>query len=190
MGIFNIFDKKKATLFSGSTGIASLFGISHGRTGGPATIDQALETSIVFAAARVIAEGVAQMPLNLIEETENGDIARTRIAKDHPAHRLMSKRPNSWMTSFEFIEGMVFSAVLGRAALAIKVQVGKEVREPAGRTPAIPLIERNPGMDVEVKNAFENNMKLIETLGGFADCRPPRPSRARSRVGPDARRAG
>ncbi|GGE05240.1 hypothetical protein GCM10011345_08460 [Gemmobacter megaterium] len=49
--MFGLFSKKKATLFSGTSGFASYFGISHGRSGGPATIDEALETSIVFAAA-------------------------------------------------------------------------------------------------------------------------------------------
>ena len=79
MAIFGAFEKKnKATLFSGVSGfLSTVFGVSHDRPGGPATIEESLDVSVVFAAARVVAEGVAQMPLRLIEEDRAGNTRRT-----------------------------------------------------------------------------------------------------------------
>lgn len=149
-----IFSKKKATLFSGTTGLASYFGLSHGQKGGPTTVDGALEVNAVFSAARVIAEGIAQMPIRLIEETEAGGQTRARVAKEHWAHRLLSKRPNPWQTPHEFIEGMVFAASLGRAALAIKVKVGNEVRELLPVPPAAWDIEQSSDYGVRYRITF------------------------------------
>lgn len=82
----------------------------------------AIDVTAVFCAARVIAEGVAQMPVRLVSETfdKESDLARLKIHWDHPAHKLLAVRPNKWMTSFEFREGMIFNAVLGKGAIAIK----------------------------------------------------------------------
>lgn len=82
----------------------------------------AIDVTAVFCAARAIAEGIAQMPVRLVSETfdPESDLARLKIHRDHPAHKLLAVRPNKWMTSFEFREGMIFNAVLGKGAIAIK----------------------------------------------------------------------
>lgn len=125
--MLGIFGKKKATLFSGaSTGIATFLGFSAPSANGPTTTEEMLGVNAVFTAGRVIAEGVAQMPVRLIEELPGG---RTRFATEHWAHRLIAKRPNSWMTAYEFKEGMTFAAAVAPAAIAIKVEVNGTVRE-------------------------------------------------------------
>lgn len=149
-----MFGIKKVSLFSGVSGfLSTVFGVSHGRPGGPATLEESLDVSVVFAAARVIAEGVAQMPLRLIEEDKSGN---TRVAREHPAHRLLTKKPNSWMTPFEFIEGMVFSAVLGRAAIAIKNVVRGEVRELIPVPPGAWEIEQTQDNDIRYRITHAN----------------------------------
>jgi HK97 family phage portal protein len=98
----------------------------------------ALDVPAVFCAARVIAEGIGQMPVRILEETFDAatDLPRVKIDRTHWAHRLLSVRPNDWQTSYEFREGMIFNAALAKGALAIKNEVGNEVREllpvPAG----------------------------------------------------------
>lgn len=83
----------------------------------------ALDTAAVFCAVRVIAEDVAKMPVRVIEETFDANgVARTAVARDHPAHRLLARRPNSWQTSYEFWEGMILSAALGPGGLAVIVR--------------------------------------------------------------------
>jgi len=97
----------------------------------------ALDVPVVFCAARVIAEGIGQMPVRVVQETFDANgLARLQIMRDHWAHRLLAVRPNGWQTSYEFREGMIFNASLAGGAIAIKNVVGNEVREllpvPAG----------------------------------------------------------
>jgi len=115
--------------FAGWIGWASASGLS-------VTSHNAVDVPAVFCAARVIAEGVAQVPVRILQDTYNGDERTSAVAREHWAHKLLSVKPNGWQTSFEFREGMVFNAVIGRGAIAIKNVVNGEVREllpvPAG----------------------------------------------------------
>lgn len=88
----------------------------------------ALENSAIRAAIAVIAEGVAQTPLNLVQTYQEDDLTRRRVLTTHPLARLLRK-PNSYQSGFEFREMMTANALLGRGALAIKTIVGGEVRE-------------------------------------------------------------
>lgn len=105
-------------------------------TGQAVTQNTAVDVTAVFCAARVIAEGISQMPVRVMADTINAGQRRTTIAREHWAHRLLAVKPNGWQTSYEFREGMIFNAALGEGAVAIKVVVGGEVREllpvPAG----------------------------------------------------------
>ncbi|MFO1158439.1 MAG: phage portal protein [Reyranellaceae bacterium] len=96
----------KATDASALTG---LFSQPNARSGVSVTIDSALKVSTVFACLRVLADGIAQVPLKVYREKPDGT---KELAKDHPAHRLLSRRPNEWMTSFEFRQVMMFHAAL------------------------------------------------------------------------------
>lgn len=88
----------------------------------------AIDVTAVFCAARVIAEGLAQMPVRVVEvETDRQGRERWQTRADHWAHELLAVRPNSWQTSYEFREGMIFNAVLGQGALAIKNVVAGRV---------------------------------------------------------------
>jgi|GEM_PF-5156487 len=56
-------------------------------------------------------------------EMVNG-IERVTVAYDHPYHRLLSARPNSWQTATEFVRTIVGHAALGKGALCILVRDG------------------------------------------------------------------
>lgn len=119
------------------------------------TAETALDSAAVLGAVKVIVEGIGQTPIRLIEEAVvNGRIKR-KIARDHWAHRLLVKRPNGWMTGGEFIEAMAINAVLGKGGLAIKNQVGKEIREllpvPSGSWTA--LVQNDYSILYEVRYA-------------------------------------
>jgi HK97 family phage portal protein len=98
----------------------------------------AIDVPVVFCAARVIAEGIGQMPVRVVQETydEASGLPRLRVVRDHWAHQLLAVRPNGWQTSYEFREGMIFNATLAGGAIAIKNTVNGVVREllpvPAG----------------------------------------------------------
>jgi hypothetical protein len=64
------------------------------------TFRNAIQVGAVFACMRVIANGMAQVPLKLMRESKDG---RTRLpAKDHELYDLLARRPNDWQTSFEW----------------------------------------------------------------------------------------
>ncbi|MGD9879421.1 MAG: phage portal protein, partial [Reyranella sp.] len=88
---------------------SGLFSQPNARSGVSVTIDSALKVSTVFACLRVLADGIAQVPLKVYREKADGT---KELAKDHPAYRLLSRRPNEWMTSFEFRQVMMFHAAL------------------------------------------------------------------------------
>jgi HK97 family phage portal protein len=111
------------------------WGTASGQT---ISAQNAIDVPAVFCAARVIAEGLAQMPVRVMEETysEGSDIPKLKIRRDHPMHRLLAQKPNDWQTSFEFREGMVFNAALAGGAIAIKNTLNGQIKEllpvPAG----------------------------------------------------------
>lgn len=88
---------------------------------------KALEASTVLGVCRVNAEGVAQVPYRLYLESAG----RKVVASDHSLHRLISRRPNSWQTSFEFRETLMFHLLLTNNAYVFVNRVGRarEIRE-------------------------------------------------------------
>ena len=63
----------------------------------------ALQASTSIACARVIAEGIAQVPFKVFKERVGGGMD---IARDHDVYDLLANKPNEWQTSFEFREQM------------------------------------------------------------------------------------
>lgn len=106
------------------------------------TRDRALQVATVLACVRVLAEGVAQVPLKLFRESDDG---RTRApAKDLQLYHVLATKPNAWMTSFEFRETMVFHAVLAGDFFAFKNVVGGEIVELIPFEPERVTVKRNP----------------------------------------------
>ncbi|MCX7366289.1 MAG: phage portal protein [Alphaproteobacteria bacterium] len=97
------------TTDAGNLSWSALFGQQNSRAGVSVNVDSALKVSTVFACLRVLADGIAQVPLKVYREKADGS---KELARDHPAYRLLSRRPNEWMTSFEFRQVLMFHAVL------------------------------------------------------------------------------
>lgn len=99
-------------------------------SGEPVTSTRSVEVTAVMCAARVIAEGLAQVPIRVIRENYDDDgQVRRKIDRQHWAHKLLAEKPNGWQTPFEFREYAVLSAVLDGAFLGIKNTFNGEVRE-------------------------------------------------------------
>lgn len=70
------------------------------KAGRAVNLETAIEVSAVFACCRVIGNGMAQVPLKLMRETQDG---RQRLpAKDHSLYNLLALKPNRWQTSFQY----------------------------------------------------------------------------------------
>jgi HK97 family phage portal protein len=113
----------------------------------------ATDVTAAFCAVRVIAEGLAQMPCRVVRETHDNatGLASRIVDRSHWAHELLAVRPNSWQTSYEFREGMIFNAALGIGAIAIKNVVSDKVFDllpvPAGAW----TVEQNPDWSLKIR---------------------------------------
>lgn len=114
---------------------SALLGEPQTGSGVSVTTDSALRVSTVLACARVLAEGVAQMPLRLYRSGEDGS---KTPAEEHPVYWLLYRRPNEWMTSFEFREVLTLHAALTGNGYAFVNRLGDgRIRE------LIPLLPGN-----------------------------------------------
>jgi HK97 family phage portal protein len=104
-----------------------LYGGRTTSTGKAVTVKTSIEVATVFACCRVIGEGLAQVPLKLIRESEDG---KTRLpAKDHPLYQLLAFQPNAKQTSFEFRETIAWHLVLCGNAYVFKSKMGNKLLE-------------------------------------------------------------
>lgn len=127
-----------------------LLGQPSSKSGAAVNIDTALAVSTVLGATRVLAEGVAQLPLKLMRVDPKSDTRTPAV--DDPRFRLLYRQPNDFMTSFQFRETMMFHAVLGGAGRAFKNVVRGKVVE------LLPLV---PG-SVKVVQPDDSWEKLYE----------------------------
>jgi HK97 family phage portal protein len=104
-----------------------IYGGRLSATGKAVNVKTALEVSTVIACVRVIGEGIAQVPLKLIQESADG---KTRLpAKKHPLYDVLAFRPNAWQTSFEFRETLAWHVVLCGNFFAFKNIVFGKLKE-------------------------------------------------------------
>lgn len=104
----------------------ALFGGRTSKAGVSVNIDSALAVSTVLACVRVLANGVAQLPLKVFHEADDESL---KPARETSAYDLFYRRPNEWQTSFEFRETMMMHAVLAGNGYAIKNVYKGETRE-------------------------------------------------------------
>lgn len=87
--------------------------------------DYAMRQMTVNNCVRVLFNCVSQMPCQLMQEVN--DIKSK--AKDHHVYRLISKRPNSWMTAPQFWGMAIVHISLRGNFYAYKSRVGTKVKE-------------------------------------------------------------
>ncbi len=93
-----------------------LMDLSGRSKAGPAvTRDTIFKVSASLACMREISQGLAQVPFKLMQDYEEGGLARKRVAREHPLYDLLAAKPNGWQTAFEFMETLGLHACLGNA---------------------------------------------------------------------------
>lgn len=124
------------------------------KSGVTVNLSTALQVTTVLACARVIAEGIAQVPLQVMRAD-----GKTRLpAMDHPLYPLLFRRPNEWMTSFEFRDMMGLHLVLAGNFYAFKSVAAGRVRA---------LIPLDPG-SVTVKRTSDYALTYRVTMADGA----------------------
>lgn len=104
-----------------------VFGSKRSKSGAAVGLNEAIRCATVFACARVIANGIAQVPLKLYRENEATDSREP--ARDHPLYRVLHRKPNPWQTSFEFRELLGLHLTLAGRAYCYKTIVGGQIKE-------------------------------------------------------------
>lgn len=128
MGVWDWFSgRKEAKAVSFSEAFESFFAMTKPKSGVQVDWRTALDVTTVLACVRVIAEGVAQVPLRVMRETADGK--GSEPAPEHPLYKLLNRRPNKWQTSFAFRETMLIHLALTGNAYAFKSMVRGKVRE-------------------------------------------------------------
>lgn len=78
-------------------------------TGVAVNQNSTLTYSAVFACVRVLCESVASLPIDVIKEDSKGNKVKD---KSHPVYKLLSKKPNNYMTSFTWRQTLMANLVL------------------------------------------------------------------------------
>ena len=104
-----------------------IYGSKLSKTGQPVGLKEAVRVATVFACARVIATGIAQVPLKLYRENDADGVKLP--ARDHPLYRVLHRKPNPWQTSYGFRETLGLHMALTGRAYCYRTIVGGVIRE-------------------------------------------------------------
>ena len=118
----------------------------------------ARQTSAVLCCARVIAEGLAQVPCTLFRERPDGG---REPATDHPLFNLLKRAPNDWQTSFEFREQIGLHLVLTNNAFVYMNRVRGELVELYAFDPTTVAVEQASDMSVTYKVSTQGRQQTI-----------------------------
>lgn len=126
--LFHSRDKPK-DLFTGG----SIFRFGRSSSGQTVNEKTAMQMSAVYACVRIIAEAIAQIPLNVYRFTEDGGKEKD---PRHPLYFLLHDEPNPEMTSFIFRETLMSHLLLWGNAYAQIIRNG--MGEVVGLYPLMP----------------------------------------------------
>ncbi len=82
--------------------------------------ETALQVTTVLACSRALCDGVATVPVKLLQR--DPATGRRREATDHPVSWLISHQPNDWQTSVDFRDTLMLHLALCRNAYVFKVE--------------------------------------------------------------------
>lgn len=86
------------------------------KAGPSIALKDAFRVSAAFACMRAIStQGCAQVPFKLMQDYEQGGLARKRTARQHALYDVITAKPNRWQTAFEFKETLTMHACMGNA---------------------------------------------------------------------------
>jgi len=110
------------------------------RSGQAVNWQTALRATTVLACARVLAEGVAQVPWKLFREVRG----QRQPAEDHPLYPVLHRRPNPWQTSFAYRETVMLHLVLTGRHVSFVNRVQGRVDELIPLRPEDVTVSRTP----------------------------------------------
>lgn len=107
----------------------------------------AMEDPTVFACVKVLAESVAQLPLNVMRRTASG----RAVVQETDAHNLLKRKPCGWMTPRQFRRLIVARTAAEGNFIAVKVKVRGRVVELLPLANSRVTVEQDSSFDVRYK---------------------------------------
>ncbi len=145
MGIFSKLFGKKSISLENEALISHFGGGYNSRTGIAVTTTTAMRLAACYACVRNIAEDLAKNPIHLYERVPNGK----RRASTHPLYVLLNSSPNSWQTSYEFVEMLTAHALLrGNGFARVSRGLGGKVLELIPLLPSSVTIEQREDLSI------------------------------------------
>lgn len=130
--------------------------LASSKSGVPVNWKTAAQASTAMACARLIAEGLSQIPLKLFRDLPDGG----RVpASDVGVYELLYRQPNEMQTAYEFIEQRALHLAFCGNAFALKVRVGGRVVELLPYEPQQVTVKRN-GWDVSYEVAAPDGRRF------------------------------
>ncbi|PHM36486.1 phage portal protein [Xenorhabdus innexi] len=144
---------RKSTESLTSRELSELIGLSYSTYSGRRVSPQlAMQLTAVFSCVRVLAESVGMLPCSLYEQLARGN----RRAIDERLHKLLSVKPNHYMTPQEFWELLIACLCLRGNFYAYKVKVLGEVVELLPLDPGVVVSKLNHDWQPEYQITFPN----------------------------------
>ena len=146
MGWFSRLLGREAKSVGYSAEFERYYGSIQSKAGVSVDWHRALEVSTVLAVCRVVGEGVAQVPLQIMKPTAGGKGAEPDT--EHDLYRLLYRAPNAWQTSFAMRETMIMHLMLAGDAFFFKNIVRGKIRSLIPIEPGMMSLTRNPDMSI------------------------------------------
>ena len=118
----NLFRSRDHPVTDSTSGSAYMFYQGMSTSGKRVNARTSMQMTAVYSCVRVLAEGVASLPLHVYQSAEDGS---TKKAVDSPLYFLLHNEPNPEMTSFVFRETLMTHLLLWGNAYAQIIHNGR-----------------------------------------------------------------
>lgn len=148
--------------------LTALYASANAKSGATVTWRTALEATTSLACARLIAQGIAQVPYKLMRYDGTNRIP----ASTDPLFYLLHDSPNEWMTSYEFRETMGLHLVFCGDFFAFINRTGNRITELLPFEPQMVTVKRD-GWRLSYEIAIEDGKKMAVPAGSMWHVRGP-----------------
>ncbi|MBP7339102.1 phage portal protein [Niveispirillum sp.] len=135
----------------------AFFGGGETLSGEIVSTHSAVQVTAFYRGMMVIADGLAQLPLELYRKTGNG----VEAAEDEDLYDLLSCKPNGSMNGAEWVHTTVMHAVATGNAVSWRNVVNGELRELIPVKPECTQIETRSDLDMRYTLTLENGRQIV-----------------------------
>lgn len=136
-----------------------VFGTNTSSSGENVTWKTAIQVSTVLACARIIANGISQVPFKVMLESPDGKSRNP--AREHPLYRVLHRKPNPWQTSFAYRQTIGLHLALCGNHFSFKNVVKGKVVELIPFEPGKVEVEQLVGGDLKYTVTFDNGVRQV-----------------------------